>query len=88
MREAQSQTQPRSTELSVRLPYPSVSAFTCSQNRWMHSQFSSHTLGSVASSYRGRKTREQEGKPRLSESECSGQEAAQTSLVLLLQSFF
>lgn len=68
------------------LPYPSVSAFTCSQNRWMHSQFSSQTLGSVASSYRGRKTREQ-GKPSLSESECSGQEAAQTSLVLLLQSF-
>lgn len=87
MREAQSQTQPGRTQRAVCLPYPSVSAFTWSQNRWMHSQFSSEILGSVASSYKGRKIREEEGKRGLSASEHPGQEAAQTSLVPLLQGF-
>lgn len=56
------------------LPYPSVPAFTWAQNRWMQSQFSSDVLGSVASSYGGRKTREEEGKPSPGVSERSEQE--------------
>lgn len=40
-------------EQGRRSPYPSASAFSCAQNCWMHSQFSSGTPGSVASSYAG-----------------------------------
>ena len=73
MREAQSQTHsPERTQRAVCLPYPSMSAFTWSQNRWMHSQFSSGILGSVALSYTGggkkEKTaseREAQGRKRL-----------------------